>query len=359
MKSKKVISYLIIANLIVIFLYILGKLKVVNDFLDVFLFVIFTPIVFGVFLFYILKPLNELFIDKGLKSGMAATLTLVIFIFILSGVIKYFGDYFMKQIVQLREIITSMIRENNIRDFAYKSMAKEEFKFFIEGFSNRILNSINMIFYNAKGIFNKGMMIFSNFILIILITFFLLKDGMNFRKLVMKLCPEKYKDVVSDILFEGDNVLSTYIIGQGIVALSLAIMVFIGYKVINIPGALFLSTSTFILAFIPFVGFFISMIIPYIIAISMGFNMILKLTLLFVIAQTLKGRVVVPFIMGRTMKIHPVTDIFLVVGSAAIGGPIAAFCIIPIYSLLKVIIKNFKKRGYISYEKFIEKRFKV
>ena len=69
--------------------------------------------------------------------------------------------------------------------------------------------------------------------------------------------------------------------------------------------------------------------------------MLIKLTLLFIIAQTLKGRVVVPFIMGKTMNIHPITDIFLVVGGAAIGGPLVAFCIVPIYSLLKLIIKTF------------------
>ena len=114
------------------------------------------------------------------------------------------------------------------------------------------------------------------------------------------------------------------------------------------PSALFLAFTTFILAFIPFLGFFISMIVPYVIAIAMGFNMIIKLTILFIIAQTLKGRVVVPFIMGRAMKIHPITDIFLVVGGAAIGGPIVAFCIVPIYSLLKVVFKNLKKEGLIK-----------
>ena len=357
MKTKKVISYLIIANLIVILLYILGNFKVIDEFIDVFVLVIFTPMIFGVFLFYILKPLNEIFIRKGLKRSMATALTLVIFIFVLSGIAKYFGEYFIKQIIQLRQIINSILIENNIREFAEKGFNDGQLKVFIDGFANQIIRYINLILSNVGGIFNKGMMLFSNVILVILITFFLLRDGDQFKPHVLKYCPKKYQGIAEDILSESDTVLSSYIIGQATVALSLAIMVFIGYKIIGMPGALFLAGSTFVLAFIPFVGFFISMIIPYILAASMGLGMIIKLTILFIIAQTLKGRVVVPFIMGRAMKIHPITDIFLVVGAAAIGGPIAAFCIVPIYSLLKVILKNLRDNGYISYEKIIEKKF--
>ena len=92
--------------------------------------------------------------------------------------------------------------------------------------------------------------------------------------------------------------LSTYVVGQATVALSLAVMVFIGYKIIRMPSAILLASITFILAFIPFIGFFISMIIPYIIAIIVGPQMILRLSILVLVAQTLKGRVVVPFIMG-------------------------------------------------------------
>ena len=43
-----------------------------------------------------------------------------------------------------------------------------------------------------------------------------------------------------------------------------------------------------------------------------------------------------------------VFHIFLVVGAAAIGGPLAAFCVVPIYSLLKVAYRNLKHKGFIN-----------
>lgn len=134
--------------------------------------------------------------------------------------------------------------------------------------------------------------------------------------------------------------MGAYVTGQSKVALALSIMIFVGYKIIGIPNALLFSSITFILAFIPFIGFFISMIIPFIIALSMGFVMIGKLVIVFMIVQTLKGRVVVPAIMSHAMEIHPLTDISLVIGAVAVGGPLAAFAVVPIYAIIKVLLSN-------------------
>ena len=87
--------------------------------------------------------------------------------------------------------------------------------------------------------------------------------------------------------------------------------------------------------------------------------MILKLSILVLIAQTLKGRVVVPFIMGKAMKIHPITDIFLVVGAAAIGGPLLAFCIVPIYSILKFTFQKLKENNMLSFLSKVDNSNKV
>jgi predicted PurR-regulated permease PerM len=183
---------------------------------------------------------------------------------------------------------------------------------------------------------------FSMVFLIIVIVFYMLKDGYKFKDRTLRLIPDRYKDIISELLSESDSILSHYVTGQAKVALSLSIMIFTGYKIIGMPNAMILSTITFILAFIPFVGFFISMIIPVVIALGMGIVMFGKLMVVFIIVQTLKGRVVVPAIMARSMKIHPLTDIFLVIAAIAVGGPFAAFAVVPIYAIIKntVVVLN-------------------
>ena len=114
MIKKKIITNLLIANLILIFLYLLGKFQIIHDFIEVFLWVIVSPIIFGVFLFYILRPLNRLFTKNGIKTSIAATITILITIIIFSFVIRYFGRYLSEQIYYLKELITKNVEEGNI-----------------------------------------------------------------------------------------------------------------------------------------------------------------------------------------------------------------------------------------------------
>lgn len=344
MSKKNVITYLVILNLFTILIILLSNVVIIKKFISVIFAVVIIPIIFGVFLFYILKPLNNLFIKKNMNRGMAASLTLFIFFFIAAGIIKYFGDYFIDQFISVKSIFLQIIEARsdgeNIGNLVKESVLNMNY---YDKFLGDIQNYIMILVTNIRRLFNKGLQLFSNMLLVILIAFYLLKDEEKIKASLIKLFPRKYKDKAKSIVAEGDEVLSTYIIGQAKVALSLAIMIFVGYKIIGMINPLLLASVTFILAFIPFIGFFISLILPYIIAIALGWNMILKLSILVIIAQTLKGRIVVPLIMGKAMKIHPITDIFLVVGAASIIGPIGTFVVVPIYSLIKVIYKYFNR----------------
>jgi predicted PurR-regulated permease PerM len=342
MHKKNVITYLIIFNLLAVLIILLGKISILKNFISVVFAVVIVPIIFGVFLFYILKPLNNIFIKKKIEGGKAAALTLLIFFFIASGLAKYFGDYFIEQFTNLKSIFLTIIKyrgiDDGIRDIFNESLFKldyyNKFLFDIQKYSILLVTIL-------RGAFDKGMQLFSNILLVVLIVFYLLRDEKEIKENIVNIFPRKYKNKINCIIKEGDEVLSSYILGQAKVAFSLALMVYIGYKIIGMATPLLLASFTFVLAFIPFVGFFISMIIPFIIAIALGWNMIIKLSILIVIAQTLKGRFIVPLIMGKTMKIHPITDIFLVVGAASLVGPIGAFVVVPTYALLKVVFKYF------------------
>ncbi|MDB1970932.1 MULTISPECIES: AI-2E family transporter [Clostridium] len=344
MHKKNVITYLIIFNLLAILVILLGKISVLRNFINVIFAVVIIPIIFGVFLFYILKPLNNIFLKKKMKGGSAASLTLLIFFFIAAGIMKYFGDYFIEQFINLKMIFFRIVEEKENLYGVGEFFKGDIFELnYYEKFLGDIQKYAVLLASGLRGLFDKGMQLFSDILLVILIVFYLLKDEEKIKKNIVNIFPGKYKYKLYDIVEESDEVLSSYILGQAKVALSLALMVFVGYKIIGMASPLLLSSVTFVLAFIPFVGFFISMIIPYIIAIALGWNMIIKLSILVIIAQTLKGRIIVPLIMGKTMNIHPITDIFLVVGAASLVGPIGAFVVVPIYSLGKVIFKYFNK----------------
>lgn len=337
--KKKIIYYLIIINLALIAFNFLGNMSFIRKFITVIGKAFLIPLFISILIYYIIRPLNNIFIKKGLGYGKSSLLTLSIFTFILSGMFSYFSTYIYGQFQQITTQLWVIINDRKNIDGVIS---------WVNNFINvkeiynlatvMVKHYVQSIGYNFKKIIGYFMNGFSTIFLIIIIVFYMLKDGHRFKEKIVYFVPEKYKNISSKICNNCDDILSHYVTGQAKVALSLSIMIFLGYTIIKMPNAILLAAITFVLAFIPFVGFFISMIIPIIIALSMGFTMIIKLIIVFIVVQTLKGRVVVPAIMAKCMNIHPLTDIFLVIAAVAIAGPFAAFAVVPVYAIIKNVI---------------------
>jgi len=300
-----------------------------------------TPFIFSVFLFYIIKPLNAIFIKHGLKASASALLTLTLGLSIAVGVITFFSNYIAIEFDGIIKELTNITKSQNSINHIMNKInnfipAQEFYKTFAKITNVYMQNFVHNLMFAVKYTIHT----FSTLFLVLIILFYLLKDGPKLKNKIICIIPQKYNEFTLKTLTDSNKVLESYVTGQAKVALSLSIMIFVAYKIIGIPNALLFSSITFILAFIPFIGFFISMIIPSIIALSMGFVMIVKLLIVFILVQTLKGRVVVPAIMSQAMNIHPLTDIFLVIGAVAVGGPLAAFAVVPIYAILKTIFSK-------------------
>jgi predicted PurR-regulated permease PerM len=237
-----------------------------------------------------------------LSTGKASLLSLCISGFILSGLAYYYSQYSYEQFKGLRRQLAVTIHENKqvegIISYINQLINNNQFYNLAADMAKNYIQKIGHNFMRMAGYF---MNTFSIVFLIIVIVFYMLKDGDKFKDRTLRFVPDKYKKMAGELLSESDAILSHYVIGQAKVALSLSIMIFTGYKIIGMPNAMILSTITFILAFIPFVGFFISMIIPVVIALGMGIVMFGKLMVVFIIVQTLKGRVVVPAIMAKSI----------------------------------------------------------
>ena len=341
MFRNNILKDLLIINLVFLGILLFGKMFFVHKLIIILSKSFLIPFIFSVFLFYIIKPLNIIFMKNGLKPGSSALLTLTLGVFITIGAITFFSNYIATEfngiIKELTNIAKNQDSINNIMNKINKFLPSQDiYKTFAKIANNYMQDFVHNLMFAV----NYTIHTFSTLFLVLIILFYLLKDGANIKTKITSIVPKKYKEFVLKTLIESNKILEAYVTGQAKVALSLSIMIYIAYKIIGIPNALLFSSLTFILAFIPFIGFFISMIIPSIIAFSMGFVMTGKLVIVFIIVQTLKGRVVVPAIMSRAMDIHPLTDIFLVISAVALGGPLAAFAVVPIYAIIKTIFSK-------------------
>lgn len=181
------------------------------------------------------------------------------------------------------------------------------------------------------------------------ILFYLLRDGHRLPEYLARLFPIKRREDVVHLLREMNLQVSNYVRGQLIVAFIVAIMFYIGFLIIGLPFALLLGISAGILNLVPYLGSFLAMVPVVIVAAFISPWMLIKVLIVFVIEQTLEGRAISPLVLGSSLKIHPLTIIFILLVAGKAFGVVGVVLGIPGYAVIKVIATEF----FQWYQKFI------
>lgn len=172
------------------------------------------------------------------------------------------------------------------------------------------------------------------------ILFYLLKDGHRLPAYLAKFVPTKGRASFLQVLTEINTQVSNYIRGQLTVAFFVAVMFAIGYGLIGLKFALTLGIAAGILNLIPYLGSFLAMVPSVVIAMVISPWMLVKVLIVFVIEQTIEGRVISPLVLGSSLAIHPVTILIVLLAAGKIFGLMGVIFGIPGYAILKVLITH-------------------
>jgi predicted PurR-regulated permease PerM len=137
-----------------------------------------------------------------------------------------------------------------------------------------------------------------------------------------------------------NHALSAYIRGQIFVAICIGVLLFIGYLIIGLDYALLLAIIAMVTNVVPYLGPIIAIIPAIIIAFITSPFMLVKLAIVWAVVQLLEGKVISPQIMGRSLDIHPITVIFVILTAGNLFGIIGIILAVPGYAVLKVIITH-------------------
>ncbi|WP_405098996.1 AI-2E family transporter [Oceanobacillus sp. FSL H7-0719] len=190
-----------------------------------------------------------------------------------------------------------------------------------------------------------------------IILFFLLKDGTRFKDYFLKLLPPGFRKDVNQILHNMDTQVGSYIQGQIIVATCIGIMLYIGYLIIGMDYAITLAIVAAITSVVPYLGPTIAITPALIIAMVDSPFMLIKMVIVWIAVQFLEGNFVSPNIMGRTMKIHPLTIIIVLLVAGNLFGVVGVILGIPGYAILKVLVQYLFGKFKARYNKHFGESF--
>src|SRR5690606_25440673 len=104
--------------------------------------------------------------------------------------------------------------------------------------------------------------------------------------------------------------------------------------------ALVLSLLSLFTNVIPFIGPLLGTIPAIIVGWIEDPVMVIKVLIVAVIAQQLEGNLVSPLVMGRQLKIHPLTIIVILLVAGSLGGFLGLLLAVPTYAVSKVVISH-------------------
>lgn len=150
------------------------------------------------------------------------------------------------------------------------------------------------------------------------LTFYLLRDWDDLTAGLRELVPADRRESVVAFASEYDRLLGRYLRGQITVAIFIGVITALGLWIARFPYAGTLGLIVAVFSVVPYLGLVLSLVPALLIALvsgSVGLSL-LKVAVVYGIAQGLEGAVISPRIVGESVGLHPV----LVVLALAMGG---------------------------------------
>lgn len=272
---------------------------------------------------YVMMPLVRFFqYTLRLRSrGLSVILTLL-----LLGAVVYLAVIFIipsinAEIEKTLQVISgyssgqdilTMILPRNIRNYLNGGLRWGNFPQQLS--FEKVLENVKLLLDQVGGIINSTLSIFS-WGLVFLIGFiyfvFILLDFENLGRGFISLFPKTLRPTIRTISMDLDRYMNNYFRGQALIAISVGVLLSIGFNIIGLPLATAMGIFIGILNFIPYMqalGIIPLGLASLLMAAQTGENAFVCMLLAYgvlMIVQIIQDMIIVPRIMGQTMGMRP------------------------------------------------------
>ncbi|MGQ2910264.1 MULTISPECIES: AI-2E family transporter [unclassified Aeromicrobium] len=179
-----------------------------------------------------------------------------------------------------------------------------------------------------------------NLVLVLMLTFFFVKDGHRFLPWLATLGGRRAGEHVTELLSRTWNTLGGFIRTQTLVAFIDAVIIGIGLAILGVPLAIPLAVITFFGGYIPIVGAFVSGILAVLVTlVTNDFKAAVIAALIVLGVQQLEGNVLSPWLQGKNMNLHAGVVLLSVTAGGTLFGVTGAFLAVPVAATTAVLLR--------------------
>jgi predicted PurR-regulated permease PerM len=191
--------------------------------------------------------------------------------------------------------------------------------------------------------------VIANFILVPLVTFYLLRDWDVFLARIRELFPRSVEPALVRLAGDCDMVLGAFLRGQLLVMLVLGVIYATGLSIVGLDLAILIGLGAGAVSFVPYLGFIVGMLAAGIAAFFQFHDVVHigYVLLVFGFGQVIESMVLTPVLLGDKIGLHPVLVIFAVMAGGQLFGFFGVLLALPVAAVIMVVLRHAHER-YVS-----------
>ena len=314
---------------------------------------VLTPFLIGAIFAYLGTPLVDAMQKRGLSRTLATTLTVLLFclavvaiLLVLIPLVQAEVGLAMKRLPELLARFASFaapwLEENfgivvaldlaSLREFIVEHIEEAR------EYSGRIFQGLK-----AGGLFVLSILV--NAVLIPVVMFYVLRDWKMLWRRFFGLVPRRWRWKTREIVVQVDQVLAEFLRGQGMVMGSLALYYAIGLSIAGLQFALPIGILTGLLVFIPYIGFGTGLVLGMLAALLQwnGLPGFLAVVAVYGVGQILENYVLIPWLIGDRIGLHPLAVIFALLAFGTLFGIAGVLLALPASAIILVGLRQLRR----------------
>jgi len=250
-----------------------------------------------------------------LNRTFAILLVLTIFFVIFLYIVLTIVPIFTKQ-------VSSLIKSNNI-DLKSSLMSSKDI----------IVSNVIKVLSSSFSLISST---FSLLFMTPIFTIMLIFSYDNMENGVKRALQNMDREDLIVLIKNMDETIGKYILVTALDSMIVGVVSFIIFYFLKMDYSMLFSVIIGFGNVIPFIGPFIGLIPAILYAFTKSFKLVIFIVVLITIVQTIEANIVKPWLTGKSVEMHPITTLLVVLIGGALFGIGGAFIAIPAYIIIKL-----------------------
>ncbi len=296
------------------------------------LWMVLFPVSMALIVSTVLAPPVSFLRRRGFPSGLAAAVVMLTFVAAVTIVIAVLTPQVAGQAPAIASQASSgLLRVRDWLTDGPLGLTDGQLTRAIEAVQDRLQDSAAAISSGALSTVSAATNVVINLVIVLMLTFFFIKDGHKFVPWVRTLGGRRAGEHVVEVLGRVWGTLGGFIRTQTLVAAIDAVIIGVGLAILGVPLAIPLAVVTFFGGYIPIIGAFVSGALAVLVTLVTNDPKDALIALLIVVAvQQLEGNVLSPWLQGKNMNLHAAVVLLSVTAGGTLFGVTGAFLAVPV-----------------------------